>query len=107
MKFQMFTFLIYKALNFVSYKAIENPKSSQPLNKIIKSIHIIRDEQGQAEINPDQLWNLIRSSVIESLNYARQNDFKVSDLGISTHRSTCTLWEADSGRGKGSHDFLL
>ena len=99
MKFQIFTFLVYKA--------IENPKSNQPLNKIIKPIHMIRDEQGQAEINPDQLWNLIRSSVIESLNYARQNDLKVSDLGISTHRSTCTLWEADSGRGKESHDFLL
>ena len=86
---------------FELFKLIKNPYISTPLNKTTKTIHIIRDEPDQAEINPDQLWNIIRSSLSESLDYAQRNDLKVSNLGISTHRSTCTIWETNSGRGKG------
>lgn len=61
-------------------------------------MNIIRDEANSVEINPDELWANIETGIQECLDYAVQRDIQVKQMGISCHRSTCTLWDRQTGR---------
>ena len=78
-------------------------QSSVPVLNISKTVNTIRS-QGKSEIEPEKLWKTVRNSVKEAMDFAKENKFEVKNIGISTQRSTCTLWEAQSG--KVLHNFV-
>ena len=78
-------------------------KGPVPVFNVSEAVNTERN-QGASEIDPEKLWTTIRKSVKKAMDFAAENRFEVKNIGISTQRSTCTLWEAKSG--KVLHNFV-
>ena len=53
-----------------------------------KNVEIISPELGSSEIEPEHLWSVIRAVVQAAVNWATQNSFQLSCIGISLQRNT-------------------
>ena len=74
-----------------------------PIFSVSEAVNTVRS-QGTSEIDPEKLWRTVRSTVKQAMDFANENKLEVKNIGISTQRSTCTLWEAKSG--KVLHNFV-
>ena len=72
--------------------------------KFTAPIEILEPELGASEINPEKLWSSVCSTISLAINHAKAEGIKITNFGISVHRSTCTVWEAKTGREL--HNFI-
>lgn len=69
-----------------------------------EQVELIYPQPGQVEIDPEEFWRRICSTIERSISDAGLEVHQVESLGISTQRSTFITW--DTVTGEYYHNFI-
>lgn len=67
-------------------------------------VQLLYPQPGQVEIDPEDFWRRIRSTIERSLQNAQVHAHQIACMGISTQRSTFITWDKETGRPY--HNFI-
>ncbi|XP_035693868.1 putative glycerol kinase 5 isoform X1 [Branchiostoma floridae] len=81
------------------YDKLANVKGSSS-----KKVHLLHPKPGWVEMDPEVLWTDFVDVVNEAIRAAGLTADQVAGMGISTQRSTFTMWDRETG--KLYHNFL-
>lgn len=67
-------------------------------------VQLLYPQPGHVEIEPEDFWQRIRSTIQRSIRDAELEPYQIAGLGISTQRSTFICWDKLTGRPY--HNFI-
>lgn len=67
-------------------------------------VQLLYPQPGHVEIDPEDFWRRIRSTIERSIRDADLQPQQIAGLGISTQRSTFITWDKVTGRPY--HNFI-